>query len=866
MRARRPLVLAMAALAVAGASFAATSTAAVSHTARPTEGLHDALAADVRQDPADTPMQARPRGAVPEDRYAPAGGCYVLRSEQSGGFVTRAGGSFTATADRPAAAPFHFQALDLGKYLLFGSQSDFLAAQGSPLPVSARPAFDIAGDYVRGTGDETLNPARAPVLGATAAAADATDAATAAATAPAAGHGVLSAAQPSGAAEWVLEPLGGAFTLRMAVDDHDPANPGPADPPIAGTLVADRAGALAVASGIDRSEAARFTLRLADGCATWPEIGTQIDGSAPIAETSYEQTKGYLDAHLHGMAFEFLGGRARCGRPWHPYGVAFALVDCPDHEPGGRGAVLEALLSGGDPVKGHDTVGWPTFGYWPRYNSLTHEQVYYTWLERAWRGGLRMYTNLLVDNGVLCEIYPYKKNSCNEMDGVRLQAQRLHELERYIDAQYGGPGRGWFRIVSDPFEARRVINAGKLAVVMGIEVSVPFDCGEYLGIPRCTAYDIDKRMQQVYDLGVRQMELTNKFDNALTGVTGDSGSTGVLVNAGNHYETGHFWKMQTCPTDAAHQGDAHDKTQYDVPDQSGGQVGRDAIFGAVLQVSGVSGAAPAYPAGPHCNVLGLTDLGRNAIDGLIKRGMIFDPDHMSADARREALDFVEARHYTGVVSSHSWADKPTYERIVKLGGLVTPHATGAAEFVDEWRQLRSWSDPAKFTFGIGYGSDVNGFSVQPPPRNPTGADKVAYPFVGFGGVVVHQQVSGKRTYDVNVDGVDHYGLYPDWIEDDRIVAGADGAAFLADMQRGPEVYLQLWERSIGIQPDSCRADVPDLSEADLSALHRGMTPDQVLAHVGQPHERVGNRFTYCADGGGVTVTFDDTGRLAGVQR
>ena len=69
-----------------------------------------------------------------------------------------------------------------------------------------------------------------------------------------------------------------------------------------------------------------------------------------------------------------------------------------------------------------------------------------------------MFTNLLVDNNQLCKIYPFKRNSCNEMDGVRLQAQRIRELERYIDAQNGGPGEGWFRIVTDPFEARRVIN------------------------------------------------------------------------------------------------------------------------------------------------------------------------------------------------------------------------------------------------------------------------------------------------------------------------------------------------------------------------------------------------------------------------
>ena len=39
------------------------------------------------------------------------------------------------------------------------------------------------------------------------------------------------------------------------------------------------------------------------------------------------------------------------------------------------------------------------------------------------------------------------------MDGVRLQAKDLRQLQDYIDAQNGGPGKGWFRIVTTPFEA-----------------------------------------------------------------------------------------------------------------------------------------------------------------------------------------------------------------------------------------------------------------------------------------------------------------------------------------------------------------------------------------------------------------------------
>jgi hypothetical protein len=826
--------------------------------------LATATAGTATQTPAkhgDPVVTTQARATVPEDRYAMAGGCYVAKSAATGKYVTRTGSTFAASAaDKAAAEPFHFQAYDLGKYLLFGAKSDFLAADAGPLPTGARPVVDPATGYVKGTSDENLKPVRDPIVGAAGTARGAADPAATALR----GTGVVAAKTPSGAAEWVVREAGGSYVLQNPVDDGEPENPGPLNPAIQGTLTAGTTGALTVAPGAVTSTAARFDLELAGGCAAWPEVEVNVSGDPASAGTPYEETHGYLDAHLHGMAFEFLGGKARCGRPWHPYGVTYALVDCPDHEPGGRGALLEDVLSGQSPGTPHDTVGWPTFGYWPRHDSLTHEQVYYKWLERAWRGGLRMFTNLLVDNGVLCEIYPYKKNSCNEMDSVRLQMGRLHEFERYIDAQSGGPGEGWFRIVKDPFEARRVVNAGKLAVIPGIEVSVPFDCGETLGVPRCTAADIESRLDEVYALGVRQMELTNKFDNALTGVTGDSGTQGPIVNAGNKYETGHFWKMETCADPTT---ERTDKLQPNFADQSGqqDQLGRDSIFGGVLQVFGSTGAAPVYPAGPHCNALGLTELGKVAIAGLVKRGMVFDPDHMSAAARKAALDYITTLGYSGIVSSHSWADDPTYHAILDAGGVVTPHAGSSTSFVQEWRKLRDWADP-RYTFGIGYGSDVNGFSAQGAPRNPAPGSGVQYPFTGLGGVVVDKQVSGQRTYDVNTDGVDHYGLYPDWVADATLVAGSDGAQFAADMQRGVEAYLQMWERAVGVLPDACRADVVDLTAGDVRGIHHGMTPEEVLGAAGQPHTRTAAGFTYCAEAGTVTVSFGRDGRVSGVTR
>lgn len=664
------------------------------------------------------------------------------------------------------------------------------------------------------------------------------------------GTSVAAAAAPSPAADFVLDGQPGTGATLVLADQR----------------------ALAVAADGTLQTAAtpgRFTFRHTSGCAVFPEIGTGVTGPVVGGSTRYTEAAGYLDAHLHTMAFEFIGGNARCGRPWHRYGVTFALQDCPDHAAGGRGAVLEHVLSGTDPVRGHDTVGWPSFGYWPKYDSLTHEQVYYTWLERAYRAGLRQMTTLLVENGALCKLYPLKKNSCNEMDSVRLQAQELRAFERYIDAQSGGPGEGWFRIVTSPTQARQVINDGKLAVVMGIEISQLFDCTQVLLVAGCDAASIDRQLDEVQQLGVRQLELTNKFDNALSGVTGDSGQTGMVVNQANKSETGSYWRMATCvppPDDhpaGGHPGHDHGEDRLQTSAATGTPAGqRDSIFAGVLTVIGTTGAAPVYPAGPHCNTLGLSDLGKRVLDGIVQRGMLFDPDHMSARARHQALDYLKSKGYAGIVSSHSWSDDTLYPRVIAQGGVVTPYAGGSESFVAQWKKTVGWAAATDQYWGFGYGADTNGFGSQGAPRGASAKTPVTYPFTGFGGVTVDRQRSGTRTYDVNVDGVAHYGLYADWVQDLRMLAGD---AIVRDLERGPESYLQSWERALGIEGRRCHPATELTSGTGLGALRVGMSPEQVLATAGQPHIRNGQVFTYCIEGGqAAAATFDGSARLVQV--
>ena len=165
--------------------------------------------------------------------------------------------------------------------------------------------------------------------------------------------------------------------------------------------------------------------------------------------------------------------------------------------------------------------------------------------------GLRVFVNLLVENRVLCELYPLTPpdHNCDEMVTVRREAQRMRELERYIDAQNGGPGQGWYRIVESPAEARagdqrRQARGGHGDGGLGA-LRLPADAARQHA-DSAPSRSVDAGIDEIYDLGVRQLELVNKFDNALTGVAGDGGTMGTITNGGNFLSAGTFWDLEHC--------------------------------------------------------------------------------------------------------------------------------------------------------------------------------------------------------------------------------------------------------------------------------------------------------------------------------
>jgi hypothetical protein len=592
----------------------------------------------------------------------------------------------------------------------------------------------------------------------------------------------------------------------------------------------------------------RFEFRKRKGCRALPEAQVNARGKAFKSASAISDVRGTIDPHTHVTAFEFIGGDFHCGRPWHPFGVTFALPDCASIQgPQGSAAPVQNFVDYGEPEHPHDTVGWPTFHDWPGPDKLSYEGTYYTGLKRAYLAGLRIMVTDLVDNEALCSIMSMRRNPCNDMASVRIQSKDAFRLQNYIDAQSGGPGKGWLRIVTSPFQARKVVNQGKLALVQGVEVSRVFGCGEHNHVSECNRADVDRGLAEFKKMGVSSFYPVHKFDNAFGGTKMDGGGLGVVINGGNHLETGHFWDVKTCS------GPAEDSRQL-TPGDIGAPINTITMGVSGTPMAGLvpGGTAPVYPPGPHCNQQGLTDLGAYLIGRMMDQHFLIEVDHMDVKTGDKALSLMQQRHYSGVVSPHSWSSPQQFPAIYKLGGFITPIAhSSPTAFVEEWKQIKKMRDK-RFRFGFGYGSDMNGLAAQ---SEPTAAHPVPYPFRSADGRVSFQRERwGQRVFDINKDGVANYGMYADWLAELRILGGP---AMTNDMMSGAESYLETWERAYGVPAIGCRP-------AALRTVKVGDSSTTVLKKAGQPSSRPGRTFRYC--GGKTRVLFNSKGRVARIAR
>jgi len=292
--------------------------------------------------------------------------------------------------------------------------------------------------------------------------------------------------------------------------------------------------------------------------------------------------------------------------------------------------------------------GSPLFNGWPKWTSTTHQQAYYKWLERGWQGGMRLMTQLAVTNEALCRGGKHVNGvDCTDsMASIDAQTKEAYRFQAFIDRRSGGFGKGWYRIVTTPLEAREAIARGKLAVVLGIETAELFNCYDpaapIYGNPNiapCDTAFIEQQVDKYYALGIRHIFPIHNFDNAF----GAAATWQDSIEVGQRLVEGNWWTTEDC---------ANDGYGFKLG-------GFTQVVIALLKFSNLvnPGSYPGdfitgRPEQASCNAKALRPIGRDLINKLMAKGMIIDIDHMSNKALDETLTMVEGNRNYPVVASH----------------------------------------------------------------------------------------------------------------------------------------------------------------------------------------------------------------------
>jgi microsomal dipeptidase-like Zn-dependent dipeptidase len=695
-----------------------------------------------------------------------AGGCYSLRAGDQ--WLRRTGDGY---AFGPGdATRFFLKASDLATYLFYDEDGGYLVAEDAPLVRQTSLQSDVLlvdDGYVSG-------------------------------------------------AEWILEPA-------------------PADPATQAVLRNRRTGRLLGAGGLvgDESQALAVTLEPASGCTAHPELS--LDATGTVTQTTFADGTlyGIVDTHSHILSnFAFGGGGIFHGAPFHRLGVAHALSDCATYHgemgrkdffgyafdaAGADGAdiasIFPDLLVGELSVDNHETAGYPDFTGWPNAPTRsTHQTQYWRWLERAHLAGLRLVVQHATTNSAICHLTAGQgiqpvRYSCEDMVAVDRIIEETYVMERYIDAQAGGPGQGWFRIVTTPAQAREVIAAGKLAVILGIETSDLFDCriSPRASSPVCDEGYVRQQLDTYYELGVRAIFPVHKYDNAFTPGDGDR----AFIELGNFMNSGHWSNFtEDCPAqshaifdngDVVFGGLNMPRDDYDAPAPNDFSLFPTQPLPTLFPFISYLDDPPLE--GGYCQNGTLTPLGETLLLEMMARGIIIEIDHLPQWSRERAFELLEQNDYPAA-GTHGGTQAG---RLYQLGGVSKTglgRCRGAAPgaMTAGLLQRIALIEANGGYPGEGFGFDLNGFAGAPGPRFGDGAcatpqaDPITYPFQSYAGDVEFSQPAvGNRVLDFNTEGMVHIGLLPELLEDARRDAVADDD--LEPLFRSAEAYIRMWERA-----------------------------------------------------------------------
>lgn len=409
---------------------------------------------------------------------------------------------------------------------------------------------------------------------------------------------------------------------------------------------------------------------------------------------------GFVDLHAHPASFLGFGGTpdGRSGMMWgrpavgegfsgqsfsHRWGTC--LVE--EHAHSGLDLVQSELrkliigIADGRTRAPHTLNGTPGFDAWPSSMVLSHQQMDVDWLRRAHQGGLRAIVAAAVDNEVvdaaygwgLSNVYPILRAALSNNDvrdplgipapGFALQSAR--DQVRLITQMVEENNGEFMEIALTGAHARQIVESGKLAVVLGVELDT------------LTPTDLTSLIE---DDGVRFVTPVHMVDNqfggaaayemmfsALNGIIGAPALGGVpqpysLMDDAN---TDFFLRPLMEPNQAS--VDALTSSMFGW-EPFGSPCSADATVDGDPTRLGCIGKR---------NRLGLAS-GGGPIRDLIARGVMVDLAHMSQQSQTQSLAIAEAMNCP-VVNSHTGARADAFDPDLPNGGIGNERAMRASD-------------------------------------------------------------------------------------------------------------------------------------------------------------------------------------------
>jgi hypothetical protein len=225
------------------------------------------------------------------------------------------------------------------------------------------------------------------------------------------GNALSRTTMPGPPARWRIRAAPqGAFTITSTADGRE--------------LEVTRSRSLSLAPARKAGRRGQFTLPSHRGCRHFPEAQVGASGAGKPSVNHDGTVFGWADLEFHLTASFRAGGEVISGEDFSPFGITVALSaarDKQEHGPDGTLDTTGNLLRFGTPTGRTNIHGWPTFAGWPTYDTLTNQQSYWVWLERAWRSGLRLVFANASEDAPLCTLEPKRSHSCNEEQSIELQ-------------------------------------------------------------------------------------------------------------------------------------------------------------------------------------------------------------------------------------------------------------------------------------------------------------------------------------------------------------------------------------------------------------------------------------------------------------